>query len=73
MTRRSRTLIGGGGMIIFVMSYAMIAMALADSRPIQQANLIVQVLCYAVLGLAWVLPVMPMISWMEGGRRKSGG
>jgi len=63
-------LFGGGGMIIFVFSYAMIAMALADSRPVQQANLAIQVLCYAVLGLAWVLPVMPMILWMEGGRRR---
>ena len=70
MTRRSRTLLGGGAMIAFVMFYELIAMALADSRPVQQANLIVQVLCYAVLGLAWVLPVMPMIAWMEGGRRK---
>ena len=73
MTRRLRMLIGGGGMIIFVISYAMIAMALADSRPIQQANLVVQVVCYAVLGLAWVLPVMPMILWMEGGRRRPKG
>jgi hypothetical protein len=62
--------LGGGGMIIFVISYAMLAMALADSRPVQQANLVVQVVCYAVLGLAWVLPVMPMILWMEGGRRR---
>jgi len=73
MTRRLRMLIGGGGMIIFVIMYAILAMALADSRPVQQANLVVQVLCYAVLGLAWVLPVMPMILWMEGGRRKPKG
>jgi len=70
MTRRFRMVLGGGGMIIFVISYAMLAMALADSRPVQQANLVVQVVCYAVLGLAWVLPVMPMILWMEGGRRR---
>jgi Protein of unknown function (DUF2842) len=23
------------------------------------------VLCYAVLGLAWIVPVMPLIRWME--------
>ena len=73
MTRRLRMLIGGGGMIIFVIMYAILAMALADSRPVQQANLVVQVVCYAVLGLAWVLPVMPMILWMEGGRRRPKG
>jgi hypothetical protein len=63
-------LIGGGGMIVFVIMYAILAMSLADSRPVQQANLVVQVICYAVLGLLWILPVMPMILWMEGGRRK---
>ena len=71
MTRRLRTLIGGGAMIAFVMFYALIAMALADSRPVQQAPLVIQILCYMVLGLAWVLPVMPMIAWMEGGKRGS--
>ena len=73
MTRRIRTLIGAGAMILFVGFYALFAMALADSRPIQQANLVVQTICYLVLGLAWILPVMPLILWMEGGRRKKKG
>jgi len=30
----------------------------------------VQTLLYIVLGLAWVLPLMPLVSWMErSGRR----
>ncbi len=71
MTRSFRNLVGGAGMILFVMFYALVAMALADSRPVQQSNLVVQTIVYVILGLAWVLPLMPVITWMEGGRRKA--
>ena len=66
MTRSLRTLVGGAGMIVFVVLYALVAMALADSRPVQQSNFVVQVIVYVILGFAWVLPLMPVISWMEG-------
>ncbi len=52
-------------MLAFVVVYALIAMALAQSRPIQEAQGLVQTLCYVILGLAWVLPLMPLIKWME--------
>jgi uncharacterized membrane protein YuzA (DUF378 family) len=39
-------------------------MALAESR-IQEANTIVQTIAYLVLGLAWVIPVLPVIRWMQ--------
>ncbi len=52
-------------MIVFVLVYALIAMALADSRPMQEAPALVQTLLYVVLGLAWVPPLMPVIRWME--------
>ena len=42
-------------------------MALAQARPLQDAPALVQALAYAVLGLAWVFPLMPLISWMERG------
>jgi hypothetical protein len=58
-------LIGGAAMLAFVVVYALIAMALAQSRPIQEAQGLVQTLCYVILGLAWVLPLMPLIKWME--------
>ena len=65
MTTRTRKLIGAAVMLTFVVVYAMIAMALAQSRPLQQAPTWAQDLGYAVLGLAWVLPMMPLIKWME--------
>ncbi len=50
-------------MIGFVMVYGPLAMALAESR-ILEAPKILQALAYLVLGLAWVLPLMPLIRWM---------
>ncbi len=52
-------------MLVFVLVYALLAMALAQSRPIQEAQGLVQTLSYVILGLVWVLPLMPLIKWME--------
>ena len=68
MRQRLRKLIGTAGMVGFVLVYALIAMALAQSRPVQEASGLLQGLFYVVVGLAWVLPIMPLIKWMEGGR-----
>lgn len=65
MPRRLRTLLGTVIMLIFVLVYAMAAMALAESR-IQGASKLVQTFAYLVLGLAWVIPLLPLIKWMEG-------
>jgi len=64
MNRRTRKLIGTGLILLFVMIYGPVAMALAESRILETPKL-VQALLYMVLGLAWVLPVMPLIKWME--------
>lgn len=65
MPRRARKFVGGAVMLAFVVFYALIAMALAQSRPLQEASAFVQSLGYAILGLAWTLPLMPLIKWME--------
>jgi hypothetical protein len=65
MPRRARKFVGGAVMLIFVVFYALIAMALAQSRPLHEAPALVQSLGYIVLGLAWTLPLMPLIKWME--------
>jgi heme A synthase len=70
MPPRVRKLLGGLAMIAFVVIYALVAMALADSRPMNDASAWVRTLIYVVLGIAWVPPVMPLILWMERtGRR----
>ena len=65
MPRRFRTFIGTSVVIVFVPVYALVAMALAQARPVREAPVIVQILCFAGLGLAWILPMMPLIKWME--------
>lgn len=65
MRRRTRTFIGTCVMFVFVPIYALVAMALAQARPVREASTIVQILCFAGLGLAWIAPMMPLIKWME--------
>ncbi len=65
MTRRNRKLIGTFTVIIYVVIYALVAMALAQARVVQDATGLVQGLVYAVLGLSWIVPLMPLIAWME--------
>jgi predicted membrane channel-forming protein YqfA (hemolysin III family) len=64
MTKRTRKLIGTVLILIFICLYAPIAMAIAEGR-ILEAPKLVQTLAYIALGLVWVLPVMPLIRWME--------
>jgi predicted membrane channel-forming protein YqfA (hemolysin III family) len=68
MNPRLRKAVGALGMLTFVVVYAFVAMALADSRPVNEAPALVRTVVYMVLGLAWVLPMMPLIVWMERGR-----
>ncbi|HYC25823.1 MAG TPA: DUF2842 domain-containing protein [Roseiarcus sp.] len=65
MRVRARKFIGAAAMLIFVLVYAVVAMALAQSRPLAEASGLAQTAAYVVLGLAWTLPLMPLIKWME--------
>lgn len=64
MHRRTRALIGTIVILGFVIVYAPLAMALADSR-ISETPALVQTVLYAILGIAWIFPLMPVIRWME--------
>lgn len=65
MPKRFRKFVGALVMILFVIVYALVAMALAQSRIVREAPGLLQALYYVVLGMAWVLPMMPLIKWME--------
>jgi hypothetical protein len=65
MSRRQRKLIGTVAILAFVICYALVAMTLAQARPLQEASGIMQALGYAALGLAWIVPLLPLIAWME--------
>ena len=64
MPIRLRKLIGAVALIVLVVSWALIAMALAQS-PAVKANGLIEVIYYLVAGLAWVLPAMPLVRWMS--------
>lgn len=64
MTQSHRKLIGTVAILVFVCVYALIAMALAQGR-ITEAPKLVQTIAYITLGLAWILPLLPLIKWME--------
>jgi hypothetical protein len=51
-------------LIVLVVTWALLAMALAQS-PLIKANGVIEVLYYAIAGLGWVLPAMPLIRWMS--------
>jgi uncharacterized protein DUF2842 len=64
MPVRLRKLIGAVALIVLVVTWALVAMALAQS-PVVKANGLVEVVYYVVAGLGWVLPAMPLVRWMS--------
>ena len=64
MPMRLRKLIGAAVIVIFVIVYALVAMALAQARFLQESSAPVQAVLYAILGISWMFPLMPLIKWM---------
>jgi hypothetical protein len=64
MPIRVRKFVGAVMLIVLVVTWALLAMALAQSAVIK-ANGVIEVLYYAIAGLGWVLPAMPLIRWMS--------
>ena len=65
MSMRLRKLIGAFVIIGFVIVYALVAMALAQAHFLQNASAPVQAVLYAILGISWVFPLMPLIKGMS--------
>lgn len=64
MNPRLKKFIGTIAMITFVIFYALIVMGIAP-RILTGASKPVELLFYLIAGLAWTLPLMPLIRWME--------
>jgi hypothetical protein len=64
MRMRTRKLIGTVGLLVLVSVWALLAMAVAQFA-FRSTNEVVAWIYYAVAGLGWVLPAMPLISWMS--------
>ena len=65
MNRRTRKFLGAAVMLTWVVVYATTAMLVAQAEIIHQAPGWVQGLFFGIVGLAWILPMMPLITWME--------
>jgi len=63
MPIRLRKLIGGIVLIALVVSWALLAMALAQ-LPVIKANAVVEGIYYALAGLGWLVLAMPLVKWM---------
>lgn len=64
MTRRAKKLVGTVAILIFVVCYALVVMALA--QPIlRDASMPGQLAFYVVAGMAWIVPILPLVAWME--------
>jgi hypothetical protein len=64
MPVRLRKFIGAILLITLVVTWALVAMALAQA-PAIKANGVIEVIYYVIAGLAWVLPAMPLVRWMS--------
>jgi len=64
MPSRLRKFIGAILLITLVVTWALVAMALAQA-PVIKANGVIEVIYYVVAGLAWVLPAIPLVRWMS--------
>jgi hypothetical protein len=67
MPIRVRKFIGAIALFVLVIVWALVAMALAQLPPIHD-NAIASTLYYVIAGIGWVLPAMPVVSWMSGRR-----
>ena len=63
MSIRTRKLIGTVALLVLVSVWGLLAMALAQSV-LTDINGFVAAIYYVVAGLGWVLPAMPLVSWM---------
>jgi hypothetical protein len=63
MSIRVRKLIGTIALLLLVAVWGLLTMALAQSV-LTDINGFVAAIFYIVAGLGWVLPAMPLVSWM---------
>lgn len=66
MSARVRKFIGGIGIVAFLGAYAWAVIMLGERLPDHWAA---HLAFYGVAGLAWGVPILPLISWMNRGRQ----
>jgi hypothetical protein len=64
MKARARKAIGGLGMLAFLSVYVWVASSIGMRLPNQWA---IRLAYYSIVGIAWGLPLIPLITWMNRG------
>src|SRR4051794_6835136 len=64
MTIRTRKFFGTIALLVLVVVWSLLGMTIAQT-PWLAASGLLQAIFYVVAGLGWVLPAMPIISWMS--------
>jgi hypothetical protein len=64
MPIRLRKFIGAILLFVLVIVWALVAMALAQA-PVIHDNTVASIAYYVIAGIGWVLPAMPIVSWMS--------
>jgi hypothetical protein len=62
---RLKSFLGGIAILVFLLAYVSVALVLADHLPDNQAA---RLAFFAIAGLAWGVPLIPLLSWMGRGR-----
>ena len=57
------------GILALIAVWAILVASLADE--VSKWPVLVQAIFYLVAGIAWVLPLKPLLNWMETGRFRS--
>ena len=64
MPVKLRKFIGAVALFALVIAWALIAMVAAQFPAIRD-NPVLSILYYVIAGMGWVLPAMPLVSWMS--------
>ncbi|MFM1960099.1 MAG: hypothetical protein RL588_1616 [Pseudomonadota bacterium] len=60
-----RSFIGSVAILVFLAAYIWAATAIADRLP---DDMRIKLVFFAVAGLGWGLPILPLMTWMNRGR-----
>jgi Protein of unknown function (DUF2842) len=63
MQIRTRKLLGTIALLVLVVLWSLMGMTVAQTPWLANSGLL-QAIFYVVAGLGWVLPAMPIVSWM---------
>ena len=64
MTIRTRKFFGTIALLLLALVWALTGMALAQ-LPVLASSGWLQAIYYVVVGMGWMLPAMPIVSWMS--------